>query len=524
VRAAFAAILLLAGAANADVVSEKPDSVVVAIYHEGAVDTRELMNGDGMEGAFGFIVESRTIELPAGPSLIRFRDVASTIVPESAQIDGLPQGSLERNFDYDLLSPGTLVERSVGREVHLVRTDPATGREADIPATVRAASDGAVLDIGGNFEAPSCGGPPERIVFDSIPDGLTESPTLSVRAFVPEAGTYTVRLSYIAMNMNWSADYVARISPDGDTLALTGWITLANLSDTSFRDTPAEVIGGNPHTTGDDHAVEPIRDSRAAQCWPLAVRWFEQDKAPVMDKLLGSPVETVVVTGSRVPQEGLYSSSPMTATVHDFGDYKLYTLPVRTDVAARQTKQVAFLDQHDVKFERIYAYTLQVEWDHRDIAGPQPAKVRYRMQNREDAGLGKPLPGGTVSIVDSGTNGAPVFVGQSAIVDTPEGLPVNIDTGDALAVRVEPKIVATETIGSGRDERKRNTIEVSIANAKTIPARFELSQNMDVVGARVVAEDRPHVIEEGNIRWKLTLAPGEQTTLHYTFEYASNPD
>src|SRR6202008_1670908 len=160
-----------------------------------------------------FVVETRTVDLPAGPSTVQFRGVASTIVPDSAQIAGLPKGGLEGDLDYDLLSPGSLLEHSVGKQVHLVRTDPKTGKESVETAVVRAASGGAILDAGGKFEALHCGGPPERLVFDEIPQGLTGTPTLSVRTSVPEAGRYTIRLAYIAMRMNWSADYVARVDP-----------------------------------------------------------------------------------------------------------------------------------------------------------------------------------------------------------------------------------------------------------------------------------------------------------------------
>ncbi len=61
--------------------------------------------------------------------------------------------------------------RSVGKTVRLVRTDPATGQETQQAATIRAASGGAVLEIGGKLEALHCGGPPERLVFDEIPHG-----------------------------------------------------------------------------------------------------------------------------------------------------------------------------------------------------------------------------------------------------------------------------------------------------------------------------------------------------------------
>jgi len=523
VKALAAAALLLAGAAHADIVSPAPDSVAVAIYHSGDVDTRELINGSDGWDAFGFVVETRTLDLPAGPSTVQFRGVASTIVPESARIEGLPGGGGERNFDYDLLSPGSLLEHSVGKEVQLVRTDRKTGKESTQTAIVRAASGGAVLDIGGKLEALHCGGPPERLVFDEIPQGLTGTPTLSVRTQVPVAGRYTVRLAYIAMKMNWSADYVARVDPDGGTLSLTGWITLANFSDTSFHDVPAQVIAGNPRTTGADRAVEAQARWIAPQCWPLDIDWSTWPSFPPPPPPPPPPmglVESVVVTGSRIPQRGVYASSPLTAVVEDFGDYKLYTVPVRTEVASHQTKQVAFLDLHDVKFERAYVYAVPVDWSDDMFREPEPAHVRYRLHNTDEAGLGKPLPGGTMSVIDGDGRGGSVFVGQARLWDTPIGLPVTIDTGDALAVRVLPRIASRETSGKGRDARNRDKVEVEIANDMGKPAAFELSLSPALDGTQIVEEDTAHILDdEGKATWKLTLATGERRIFHYTVDY-----
>jgi len=518
VKALAAAAILFAGSAAADVVSNGPDSVNVAIYHQGAVDTQALMDDDDQWGAFGFVVEARTINLPAGQSIIRFRDVASTIVPESVQLEGLPQGGLERNFDYDLLSPGALLLRSVGRQVHLIRSNPATGEETDQTAIVRAAVGGPILDIGGRFEALHCGGPPERLVFDEVPDDLTSEPTLSVRVFSPIAGHYTIRLSYIATRMNWSADYVARVLPDNETLSLTGWITLANFSDTSFKNTPAQVIGGNPNTTGDDQAVEATAHTTTPQCWPLDIDWFRRQIA-VQAASQQELTETVVVTGSRIPQSGLYSSSPVTAIVDDFGDYKLYTLPTRTDVSARQTKQVAFLDERQVKFRRLYSYIMPLEWENTDVPRPEPATVRYYFENREDAGLGKPLPGGTVSVIDRDDHGASVFAGQALIGDTPVDLPVRIDTGNALDVFVIPRLVAMETTGPARKQLRHNDIEVTITNGKNIAVPFELMQTLERTGIRISNESSPHSLDEGAAKWTLNIAPHQRVVLRYSIEY-----
>ncbi len=56
----------------------------------GNVDTRELMSGRDGWGAFGFVVETRTIDLPAGPSTVQFRGVASPSCRKARRIEGLP--------------------------------------------------------------------------------------------------------------------------------------------------------------------------------------------------------------------------------------------------------------------------------------------------------------------------------------------------------------------------------------------------------------------------------------------------
>jgi hypothetical protein len=523
VKAFAAAALLIAGSAEAQVISPGPDSVAVAIYHRGSVNTRDIMNGYDRGDAFGFVVETREVDLPAGPSTIAFRNVSSSIVPESASIEGLPGGGVERNFDYDLLSPGSLLERSVGRSVSLVRTDRKTGKESVETGIVRAASGGAMLEIAGKLEALHCGGPPERLVFDEVPEGLSQTPTLSVRTTVPTAGHYTIRLAYIATRLNWSADYVARIEPGGDTLHLTGWITLANFSDTSFHDVPAQVIAGNPNTTGDDREVNAQARSIAPQCWPLDVEWATwppPPPPPPPPPMEPSLTETVVVAGRRIPQVGMYSSSPVTAVYEEFGDYMLYTVPVRTEVASHQTKQVAFLDQHGVKFERVYSYVTPPFGMNWRFERPETATVRYRLQNRDDAGLGKPLPGGTASVFDSDDRGAPVFVGEAAIRDTPEGLPVNLDTGGALAVHVMPRIIERKQEKRGKDNWWRHdSVEVTISNDMGKPIAFELGLDPERDEIRMMSEDAPHFFDEGLVKWTFSLAAGGRKTFHYTVEY-----
>ncbi len=112
------------------------------------------------------------------------------------------------------------------------------------PATLRSGPDGVVVETSHGVEALGCGGELQALVFDHLPEGLADKPTLSVIADAPRAGRYQVTLSYLTVRVDWSADYVARVAADGRTLDLTGWLTLANRSGVSFATRRTAVVAG----------------------------------------------------------------------------------------------------------------------------------------------------------------------------------------------------------------------------------------------------------------------------------------
>lgn len=514
----------LAGSAWAqvEVVSPRAERTAVVIYRDRPVDTSWLLErsseGDpdlAREG-LALIVETRTIDLPAGEAVIRLRGVATGIVPQTATLDGLPAQVIERNTDFDLLSPGSLLQRSVGEMVRVVRTNPATGEQVEKAAIVRSGPNGTVLEIDGRLEALSCSGLTERILFDRVPEGLSDQPVLSIRTRAQTAGRHTVTLAYLATGLQWSADYVARLNPDGQSLSLRGWITLANFGGTGFADAPVQVVAGNLNRDEDTVPVEPAVVARAPGCWPLDTTTqgigepndilVTGSRSKVVEYLANAPVlsnsdvDEIVVTGSRIVRLG------------ELGDYKIYTLPEPTDVNARQTKQVQFLEQADVGFTRTYAVDVLED----NGEEPKQPVLMLRLRNEAATGLGLPLPGGGVSLFESQA-GQTLFTGQARFEDKGVGLPVDLYFGEAMDVTLEQE--------TGEAVRfrglKRVPLTVTIRNDKPELIEVEVRPGEAAYqGFRIVRSSARHVINEGGFpAWRLRIPAGGTTTLTYTIEY-----
>jgi hypothetical protein len=118
------------------------------------------------------VQDLRTLDLPAGRSRIAFPDVSAAIRPETVSLTAKGVSVVEQNFDYDLLTPAKMMEKQVGHDVQIVRTNPATGAQTSETATVLSVNSGVVLRIGNRIEALRDDGLPARVVFSSIPENL----------------------------------------------------------------------------------------------------------------------------------------------------------------------------------------------------------------------------------------------------------------------------------------------------------------------------------------------------------------
>lgn len=505
----FLLLLLAAAPAGAQQVatSARPDRVAVTLYRDPNRSAGTAMDPQWLNG-FALVSEIRQVTLPAGEAELRFEGVAGGILPQSAIITGLPGGIVERNRDAYLLSPESLLDRSLGRRVQLRRTLMATGAVTQQEAVIRTGADGAVvLQTAAGFEALRCTGLPETTVYQGVPAGLSARPTLSVRTRAARPVTATVTLSYLASGFDWQANYVARLSPDGAHVDLFAWLVLASGDPTSFANADTQAIAGRLNREPVEQA-EPEERPLQLRCWPQAttsdIPLEELAERGMRDRFASS--QTLVLANGRGALAGAVNQSEdalndlpaVVARLENLGDLKLYRIPEPVTVAANSLKQVAFLERSRVPVEIVHRRTVN--------PGEQnalPARIVLLTRNREEQQLGIPLPAGRVQLFrDEGER--TLLVGEGDMTDRAVGEEVEIEVGDA------PGVSSSIALLPGKS---RNAYLLTVTNDQSYPVRFEAVFRTPPANIRLVGAVPGR--RNGLPAWAVTVPANGSATLRY---------
>jgi hypothetical protein len=491
----------------ADVVSDAIEAIELTIYRDTERGTDPLSLAEEYSSGIAMITETRTIEIPAGQSTIQFRGVADRIVPQTATLQGVAATLVEANFDYNLLAPGSLIAKSLDRPVTWIRTHPGSGETEERRGVLRSGPQGVVVDFGGEIEALNCSGLHERLVFTDIPESLTDTPTLSMTIRAASAGKYRMQLSYLALGVDWSADYTARIHPDGRSMDVSAWITLLNRNGSRFADARTHVVAGTLARDQDEtQPAEVDAPTQVDRCWPIGDfrlrRILAAERPPLSlrgEVMYSAPyaLEEIVLTAQK----------RYAAIASELGDYKLYTLPFATTIEPRQLKQAQLLTRENVQFQRLYEH--RVTRDNAQSDDPQPARALLRFKNTKRTGLGLPLPSGTWRVMEMTGDGRQYFIGEHSLEDTPVDLPRDLELGAANDVTVATRLV--------KDDQEYAELEIEIANANAEAVEVEIHQSQsEPESIRVVKESHRHRMKDGDYLWTLRAAPNKRTVLRYS--------
>lgn len=493
-------------AAQSVVTSSAPDKVAVSIFRDPDRAEGGEINPGWLRG-FALISETRTVDLPAGDTVLRFEGVAEGMVAVSAIVTGLPGGVAQKNRDAALLSPASLLDGSLGNRVHLRRTDRATGRVTEEEAVIRSGPAGAViLQTAAGYESLRCTGLPETLIYDGVPAGLTAKPTLSVTTSSPAAQRATVTLTYLSTGFDWASNYVARVGPDGKALDLFAWLTVANSNGESFADAAMSVVAGTLNVTSDFNAL--VESAPPPQlnlsCFPTGSGRDGVQPVPPPPPASAPMVgmSDIIVTASRRGEAMEMAAVVDTAKLEDLGDLKLYRVPFPVTVAANGQKQVALLVKDRVPFDTIYRFRAGPG----DGAAGEPTDIVLRMVNKEAARLGVPLPSGQVAVFER-AQGRELLAGSGAMRDHAVGEKVDLVIGQSAQVRVAIENYQPPK-NSGNDYR------VTVSNANPFAVTFELGFQVEDDGT-LDSRLRKLPRKDGMPTWTVRVPPNATRTLDY---------
>jgi len=453
-----------------------PTSTEVTVYNQG----------------FGLVKELRTLNLKQGRQTVAIEDVASMIEPTSVGIRSLtdPNGLdvLEQNYQYDLISPLAILNKSVGQKVTFIRTigttkDTLTGTLLSAPTAIVGTTDGNQSTYNGLVIKTDDGrivlDPTGEIQVNSIPDGLISKPTLLWDLESAKGGDNQVELSYITQGISWRADYVLNLTPDNKTADLRGWVTMDNQSGATFRDAKLKLLAGDVNRA-QPNAVAPREMMFKAASAGRGGAGFEE--------------------------EALF-------------EYHLYTLQRPATIKNREIKPLSLLERKGVKVQKNlnvnFTFCRQVPSESGDGSAKLNPSVELEFKNTQENGLGIPIPKGILKVYQTDKSGSVQMLGEDNIDHTARNESIKLKVGRAFDVVANRKRTDFKRLS---DRSFRQTFEIEVRNRK------QTDETVTVIESaygqwKVVSKNTEFTkLSNERLQFIVKLAPDETKKIVYTIE------
>lgn len=436
-------------------------AVVSMVQAAGSVTAQKSVQLTVYNSNFALVKDVRTINLAKGINQLEVEDVAAQIDATSVLFKSLTAPNsvviLEQNYQYDLIGPDNILNKSVGKRVTFTNFDQ-NGRaytQSGVllnPATSPVRQQVGYGDYygyrGSVYQQPSDGlviktddgqivlRPSGQISLESMPEGLHPKPTLSWMLRSEREGSQDAEISYITQGVNWSADYVALVNKDDTKLDLSGWVTLDNKSGTTYKDAKLTLIAG------DVRRIQPQPTYRYA---------------------------------SKSGVGGVMAESQFAEK--SFFEYHMYTMERATTIRDNETKQLSLLNASNAPVVKELIYDGRQEWWRSwwypgrvgdpgggyDTSNYHKVNIVLEVKNSKENNMGMPLPKGKIRVYKLDDTGSQQFIGEDMIDHTPKDEKIRLYIGDAFDVVGDYKRTDYKKIASNVIEE---SFEVSIRNHK----------------------------------------------------------
>jgi hypothetical protein len=465
------------------------EMLMAAVIASGPVGSEVTVYNAG----FGFIKENRTVNMRQGRQTIAIENVAEQIQPATVAIrnttDPTGMAVLEQNYQYDLISPLAILNKSVGQRVRFVR---AFGNQREVLEGTLISSPTAIVGSPGGGSQQTYNGmvirtddgriilnPTGEIEVLSLPAGLISKPTLVWEVESRRSGENQIELSYMTNGMNWNADYVLTLDGAGKG-DVQGWVTLNNQSGATYENARLKLLAG------------------------------DVNRAPQRPKEM---MDSMVRMEARASAGGFQQESLF--------EYHLYTLQRPATIRNRETKQLSLLEAVGVPVDKklivdaTRAFGRFIPGEGAVGTGPISPQVRIEFVNDAKSNLGMPLPEGVVRVYQRDRAGSVQMLGEDRIGHTPKDERLSIVVGRSFDVVAERKRTSFERVS---DRVVRETFAIELRNRKDVPETVHVIER-SWGDWRIINESQPHTkLDANTFQYVLNLKPNEVRTVTYTLE------
>jgi hypothetical protein len=451
---------------------------------------------------FAVVRDTVALDLKPGVNNVTFAGATANLEPDSVVLRD-PAGKteleiLEQNYRNDPVSMEFLLSWFEGKTIDF--EVPRFGQDSAIipgkiirsgyaaqPVSPRHRDDNPsplepLIEIGGKLQF----GLPGKPLFPSLPDDSLLKPALEWKLNVMNAVRLDAQVAYLTRGMSWSADYNVVAPEQGDTVDITGWVTIDNQTGRSFENARIKLMAG------DVNRVE---------------------EEPTLEVAAASPR----TFSAAVKEEA-------------FDEYHLYTLERKTTLRDRETKQIEFVHATGVKAQRIYTYNgighNPRPFDRQPMIDPnyginsQPkVTVLVEFENSAANHLGIPLPKGRLRFYRRSNDSQLEFTGENTIDHTPKDETIRVLTGNAFDIVGERKRINFRVNSNGHEMDEQ--FEIKIRNHKKEPVEVRVVEHLARWHNWEITEKSAEFTKKdaSTIEFRVPVKPDEQRVVTYHVHY-----
>ncbi len=415
------------------------------------------------EQDLALVKERREFELESGINLVKYGNVAARIDPASVMVED-PENEdtavVEQNYEYDLVSSFSLLEKYLGREITVTAGDG----ESYSGKLLSYEGNGVILEEdGGNVLLL------QEILKVEVPDasGLSTKPTLIWQLYSPISGTRELLTSYLTGGISWNADYSLMSNADDTRADIRGWVSIDNRAGIDFEDAGLKLVSGEINRVS---APQPVYEA-------------VEEEAVAEEALVEEPF-----------------------TEEGFFEYHLYTLEKPTTLKNNQEKQISLFTADSVPIEKELIY---------DSFSGERVRVFLTLDNSKENGLGIPLPGGVFRIYKSDSAGDLQFLGEDRIEHTPENGEIRAAVGTSFDVTASRTETDYERVS---DNVERISYEIELKNSKSEAQEVTVVEHLFGQWEILESSDDYEKIDAFTIEFRLTVPADGTKTVSYRVE------